>query len=45
MMDFIAYADGKNDLIAISNIIRKPVCEIVPITETLFAAGLLEEIE
>lgn len=43
MMNFIAYADGKNDLIEISNIIRQPVSEIVPIAEKLFEAGLLEE--
>jgi aminopeptidase-like protein len=43
MMDFIAYADGTNDLIEISNIIKKPVRDIVPIAERLVAAGLLEE--
>jgi aminopeptidase-like protein len=43
MMDFIAYADGKNDLIEISNIIGKPVWEIVPIAKRLLDAGLLEE--
>lgn len=45
MMDFIAYADGANDLIDISNIIRKPVREIVQIAEKLLKAGLLEEIK
>jgi len=45
MMDFIAYADGTNDLIDISNIIRKPVREIVQIAEKLLEAGLLEEIK
>ena len=45
MMDFIAYADGANDLIEISNIINKPVREIVPIVEKLFEAGLIEEIK
>ncbi len=44
MMDFIAYADGTNDLIEISNIIGKPVMEIVPIAERLLEAGLLEEV-
>ena len=39
MMDFIAYADGNNDLLQISNIIRKPVREIVPIAEKLLEAG------
>lgn len=45
MMDLIAYADGTNDLIEISNIIHKPVQEIVPIAEKLLEAGLLEEIK
>jgi aminopeptidase-like protein len=43
MMDFIAYADGTNDLIDISNIIGKPVWEILPIVGRLAQAGLLEE--
>ena len=45
IMDFIAYADGNNDLLQISNIIRKPVREIVPIAEKLLEAGLLEEVK
>lgn len=45
MMDFIAYADGTNDLIEISNIIHKPVWEIMTIAEKLLEAGLLEEIK
>lgn len=44
MMDFIAYADGTNDLIDISNIIGKPVMDIVPIAERLLEAKLLEEV-
>ena len=43
-MDFIAYADGTNDLIGISSIINKPVWEIVPISEKLLKSGLIEEI-
>ena len=43
MMNLIAYADGTNDLIDISNIIGKPVREILPIAERLVEAGLLEE--
>jgi len=42
MMDFIAYADGKNDLIDISNIIHVPVSDLYPIIETLLNAKLLE---
>jgi aminopeptidase-like protein len=45
MMDFIAYADGTNDMIDISNIIGKLVMEIVPIAERLLEAGLVEEIK
>jgi aminopeptidase-like protein len=41
--DFIAYADGNNDLLEISNIIGKPVWSIVPIAEKLVEVGLLEE--
>ncbi|OFV92912.1 MAG: aminopeptidase [Acidobacteria bacterium RIFCSPLOWO2_02_FULL_61_28] len=44
MMNFLAYADGTNDLVDISNIIGKPVWEILPIAERLVKAGLLEEI-
>ena len=39
------YADGTNDLIDISNIIQKPLREIVPIVGKLLEAGLLEEIK
>ena len=45
MMDFIAYSDGTNDLIEISNIIHKPVWEIVPIAEKLLKIGLLETVK
>ncbi|WP_234985353.1 DUF4910 domain-containing protein [Anaerovibrio lipolyticus] len=45
MLDFIAYADGKNDLIEISNIIGVPVNEIIPIAEKLIAANLLKVVE
>ncbi len=43
MTDFIAYADGKNDVFDISNIISVPVKEIIPIIEKLFEAGLVEK--
>ena len=45
MIDLIAYADGNNDLIEISNIISKPVNELLPIAENLLKAGLFEEIK
>ena len=41
MMDFIAYADGKADLIEISNRIGVPVNHLIPIIRRLQAAGLL----
>ena len=42
MMDFLAYADGRNDLIDISNIIEVPVESIIPCVKTLLASGLIE---
>jgi len=42
MMDFICYADGKNDLVNISNKINVPVWELYPIIEKLLKADLLE---
>lgn len=44
MMDFIAYADGRNDLIDISNIIGVPVEELVSIAEKLRKSELIEAI-
>lgn len=41
MMNFIAYADGANDLIDISNTIGVPVWELYPIVDKLLEAGLL----
>ena len=43
MMDFIAYADGENDLIDISNHIGVPVKELLPVVEKLSKNGLLAE--
>jgi len=42
MMNFIAYADGTNDLINISEIINVPAWKIYPIIEKLKDADLLE---
>ena len=43
MLNFIAYADGTNDLIDISNIIQVPVRNLYPIIQKLIAADLLQE--
>jgi len=45
MMNFIAYADGANDLIAISDIIDVPVEQLMIMAERLKAAELLEVLE
>lgn len=41
LTDFIAYADGRNDLIDISNIIRVPVDILIPIVENLLEHELI----
>ena len=41
IMNFIAYADGKNNLLDISNKINVPVWELYPIVEKLMKANLL----
>ena len=45
MMNFIAYADGKNDLIDISNIIGVPVKSIWPIADKLAKAELIKAVD
>lgn len=45
MTDFIAYADGTNDLIDISNIIGVPVKELISVIEVLKETNLLKRIE
>ncbi len=42
MLNFIAYADGRNDLIDISNTIRVPASSLYPIIDKLIAADLLQ---
>jgi aminopeptidase-like protein len=41
MQNFIAYADGRNDLIAMSNIIQVPVDELIAIKDKLIEHQLL----
>ena len=45
MMDFIAYADGTNDLIDIATIINVSAYELYEIVEKLESANLIKEIE
>lgn len=45
LTDFIAYADGTNDLLEISNIIQQPVDVLIPIAEKLLANDLIEIVE
>ncbi len=45
MMDFLAYADGKNDLVEISNIIGVPVRELTLMVEKLEKAALIKAVE
>jgi aminopeptidase-like protein len=45
MMNFIAYADGKNDLIDISNKINVPAWKLYPIAVKLIKAGLLTVVQ
>lgn len=41
MIDFIAYADGRNDLIEISNYISQPVDVLIPIVQKLLECKLI----
>lgn len=42
MIDFIAYADGRNDLIEISNYISQPVDVLIPIVQKLLECKLIK---
>ena len=42
MVDFIAYADGRKDLLEVSSIIGVPVSHLIPIIIKLMEADLLE---
>jgi aminopeptidase-like protein len=44
MMNLLAYADGKHDLIDISNTIKVPIWKLYPIIEKLITADLLVEL-
>ena len=42
MTNFIAYADGRNDLIDVSNIIDVPVSQLIPVVDKLLREGLIK---
>jgi aminopeptidase-like protein len=42
MVNFLSYADGKNDLIDISNIIKVPVCQLLDLVKLLKDNDLIE---
>lgn len=42
MTNFIAYADGKNDLLDISDIIETPIEDIIPVIDKLINNNLIE---
>lgn len=45
LKDILAYADGTNDLIEISNIIEQPVSIITGVIDKLLSCGLVEKIQ
>ncbi len=45
LKDLIAYADGTNDLIRISELIEQPVDILIPLVERLLECGLFEAVE
>ena len=44
MTNFIAYADGTNDLMDISNIIGVPVNQLIPVVGKLLKEGLVKRV-
>lgn len=44
LRDFIAYADGRNDLIGLSDIIGVPVSELIPIKNKLLENDLIKDV-
>lgn len=44
LKDIVAYADGRNDLIELSNLIKKPIPMMIPVLKKLEEAGLLERV-
>ena len=44
MTNFIAYADGTNDLMDISSIIGVPVSQLIPVVDKLLKEGLVKRV-
>ena len=44
LKDVLAYADGKNDIIELSNIIEQPTERVIKVCKQLYEAGLLKKI-
>ena len=42
MLDFLAYADGKRDLVEISEVIHQPVEALIPVIDKLISEKLIE---
>lgn len=42
MLDFLAYADGKRDLVEISEIIHQPIEALIPVIDKLMSEKLIE---
>jgi aminopeptidase-like protein len=45
MMDFLAYADGSNDLVSIADLIGVSFWNLLPIVARLKAAGVVMQVE
>jgi hypothetical protein len=45
MMNLLAYADGRGDLLAIAERIGADVLDLVPLVENLLEAGVIEAVE
>lgn len=44
LMDLLSYSDGEHDLISISDLIQKPIEDLIPLAERCRDQGLLEEV-
>lgn len=42
VVDFLSYADGRHDLIEISNVINRPISQLIPLIKELEDQGLIQ---